>query len=263
MDLSGTPRDRYADPMLAPVDNDAVVLAVLADRFRLPMERLVPGEIAVAEVPHPSLPVRAFTRDGGAVVAVAPEHARLLAAHLRGPATIRPSLEAVAAELPGHMFSGVARTGVAIPPPAVPVDVLDATDPRLPDWVHGYFTGAAWVVLEDGKVLSTAVLKRYDDRLREISVGTAEAARGRGLARAVVEAAARAVLAEGRAVLYNHAEDNYASAKVAESAGLHEFGRYYAVVPDRRLGAEFGEDDTAAERTAVRLKAASRGTTER
>jgi len=234
--------------MLASVDNDAVVMAVLADRFRLPMERLVPGEVAVAEVPHPSLPVRAFTRDGGAVVAVAPEAARLLSIHLRGPATIRPSLEAVAAELPGHMFSGVARTGVAIPPPAVPVKIVDTADPCLPDWVRGHFTGDAWVVLEDGQVLSTAVLKRYDDRLREIAVGTAEGARGRGLARAVVAAAARAVLAEGRAVLYNHAEDNFASAKVAESVGLHEFGRYHAVVPDRRLGAEFGEDDTAAER---------------
>jgi len=234
--------------MLASVDNDAVVLAVLADRFRLPMERLVPGGVAVAEVPHPSLPVRAFARDGGVVVAVAPETARLLDAHLLGPATIRPALEAVAAELPGHMFSGVARTGVAIPPPAVEVTVLDAADPRLPDWVLGHFTGQAWVVLEDGQVLSTAVLKRYDDRLREIAVGTSEAARGRGLARAVVAAAARAVLAEGRAVLYNHAIDNFASAKVAESVGLHEFGRYHAVVPDRRLGAEFGEDDTARER---------------
>jgi predicted GNAT family acetyltransferase len=60
----------------------------------------------------------------------------------------------------------------------------------------------------------------------------------------VVAAAARAVLAEGRAVLYNHAPENHASARVAESVGLHELGRYHAVVPDRRLAAEFGEDDT-------------------
>jgi hypothetical protein len=86
--------------------------------------------------------------------------------------------------------------------------VLDTTDPRLPEWVIGHFSGEAWVVLgDDGQVLSTAVLKRYDDRLREISVGTAEAARGRGLAKAVTAAAARAVLAEGRAVLYNHDAD--------------------------------------------------------
>jgi len=235
--------------MLAPVDNQAIVLAVLGDRYRLPTERLVPGQVVVAELPHPRLPLRAFTRDGGAVVAVAPEWAGLLRQHLDGPDTVRAALAAVAAAIPGHLFSGVARTGVAISPPVVPVTVVDTTDPRLPDWVIGHFTGEAWVVLgERGEVLSTAVLKRYDDRLREISVGTAEAARGRGLARSVVAAAARAVLAEGRAVLYNHDPDNHASAKVAESVGLHELGRYHAVVTDRRAGADYSEDDTAAER---------------
>jgi hypothetical protein len=232
--------------MLAPVDNEAIVLAVLGDRYRLPIERLAPGEIAVAETPHPSLPVRALTRGGGAVVAVVPERSSLLREHLHGPATILATLEAVAAAIPGHLFSGVARTGVAIPPPAAEVTVLDAADPRLPDWVIGHFTGEAWVVLGDhGEVLSTAVLKRYDDRLREISVGTSEAARGRGLAKAVVAAAARSVLAEGRAVLYNHHPDNHASARVAEAVGLHELGRYHAVVSDRRLGTDFAEDANA------------------
>jgi RimJ/RimL family protein N-acetyltransferase len=232
--------------MLAPVDNEAVVLAVLADRYGLPMDRLVPGEVALAEVQHASLPVRAFTREGGAVLAVAPQHAALLSRLLDGPATVLSALERAATELRGHLFSGVARTGVAIPPPAVAVTTLDASDPRLPDWVIGHFTGEAWVVLDgEGEVLSTAVLKRYDDRLREISVGTSERARGRGLARSVVAAAARHVLSEGRAVLYNHAPDNFASAKVAESVGLHEFGRYHAVVPDRSIAIEYGKDDSA------------------
>ncbi|HZD68516.1 MAG TPA: GNAT family N-acetyltransferase [Actinomycetes bacterium] len=231
--------------MLAPVDNEAVVLAVLADRYGLPMDRLVPGEIAIARVQHPSLPVRAFTRGGGVVLAVAPEHAALLRRLLDGPGGVLRSLQLAAGELRGHLFSGVARTGVAIPPPTAPVTMLDAADPRLPDWVIGHFTGEAWVVLDEaGKVLSTAVLKRYDDRLREISVGTAERARGHGLARSVVAAAARHVLSEGRAVLYNHAPDNFASAKVAESVGLHEFGRYHAIVPDRRIAIEYGKDDS-------------------
>jgi uncharacterized protein (DUF1501 family) len=217
--------------MLAPVDNQAIVLAVLADRYRLPTERLVPGQVVVAELANPRLPVRALTREGGAVVAVAPEWAGLLRQHLDGPDTVRAGLAAVAAAIPGHLFSGVARTGVAIPPPVVPVTVIDATDPRLPAWVIGHFTGESWVVLgEGGEVLSTAVLKRYDDRLREISVGTAEAARGRGLAKAVTAAAARAVLAEGRAVLYNHDPENHTSARVADAVGLHEFGRCHAVV---------------------------------
>ena len=121
--------------------------------------------------------------------------------------------------------------------PSAEITVIDTSDPRLPEWVIGHFTGEAWVVLDDdGQVLSVAVLKRYDDRLREISVGTSEAARGRGLAKAVTAAAARAVLAEGRAVLYNHDATNHTSARVAEAVGLHEFGRCHAVVTDQDPG---------------------------
>jgi L-amino acid N-acyltransferase YncA len=235
--------------MLDLVDNEAVVLAVLGDRYRLPVDRLAPGRVAVAEAADPRMPVRALHRGGGAVVAVAPAWSGLLQERLDGPASLGPALDAVAAAAGGQHWSWVARTGVAIPAPSAEVTVLDATDPRLPEWVIGHFSGEAWVVLgDDGQVLSTAVLKRYDERLREISVGTAAAARGRGLARSVVAAAARAVLAEGRAVLYNHDPDNHASAKVAESVGLHELGRYHVVVTDRRVGADYSEDDTAAER---------------
>jgi L-amino acid N-acyltransferase YncA len=229
--------------MLDLVDNEAVVLAVLGDRYRLPVERLVPGEVAVAEAPHPGMPVCALARGGGAVVAVEPAWSGLLGRHLDGPASLGPALAAVAGAAGGQHFSWVARTGVAIPAPAVEVTVLDATDPRLPEWVIGHFTGQAWVVLdEDGQVLSTAVLKRYDDRLREISVGTSETARGRGLARAVTAAAARAVLAEGRAVLYNHDAGNHTSARVAEAVGLYEFGRCHAVVTGGEAGPEVADD---------------------
>jgi L-amino acid N-acyltransferase YncA len=219
--------------MLDLVDNEAVVLAVLGDRYRLPVGRLAPGKVAVEAAAQPGMPVRALARGGGAVVAVDPAWSRRLGQHLDGPGSLDPALDAVAAAAGGRHFSWVARTGVAVPAPAVEVTVLEATDPRLPEWVLGHFTGEAWVVLDDdGRVLSTAVLKRYDDRLREISVGTAEAARGRGLAKAVTAAAARAVLAEGRAVLYNHDAENHTSARVAESVGLYEFGRCHAVVTD-------------------------------
>jgi GNAT acetyltransferase len=220
--------------MLDLVDNLAVVLAVLGDRYRLPVERLLPGEVAVAEAPQPGMPGRALVRGGGAVVAVDPAWSGVLREHLDGPASVGAALTAVAVAAGGRHYSWVARTGVAIPAPSAAVTVLDASDPRLPEWVIGHFTGEAWVVLDDdGLVLSTAVLKRYDDRLREISVGTSEAARGRGLAKAVTAAAARAVLAEGRAVLYNHDATNDTSARVAEAVGLHEFGRCHAVVVER------------------------------
>ena len=223
--------------MLDLVDNEAVVLAVLGDRYRLPVGRLAPGQVAVDEAAQPGMPVRALERGGGAVVAVDPAWSRRLAQQLDGPASLGAALDAVAAAAGARHFSWIARTGVAIPAPSVEVTVLEATDPRLPEWVLGHFTGEAWVVLDDdGRVLSTAVLKRYDDRLREISVGTADEARGRGLAKAVTAAAARAVLAEGRAVLYNHDGENHTSARVAESVGLHEFGRCHAVVIDQDPG---------------------------
>jgi hypothetical protein len=219
--------------MLDLVDNEAVVLAVLGDRYRLPVGRLHPGQVVVAEAAQAGMPVRALARRGGAVVAVAPAWSRRLGELLDGPASLDGALTAAAAAGGGQHWSWVARTGVAVPAPSAEVTVLDATDPRLPEWVVGHFSGEAWVVLgDDGQVLSTAVLKRYDDRLREISVGTSEAARGRGLAKAVTAAAARAVLAEGRAVLYNHDPENHTSARVAEAVGLYEFGRCHAVVTD-------------------------------
>jgi hypothetical protein len=219
--------------MLTSTENATTVLAVLADRYRLPLDRSQPGGIAIAEAPGASLPVRAFLHQHGAAIAVVPGHAALVRSLLGMHADVRATLAAVAGRLSARVAVTAARTGVEIPPPAVEVTVIRATDPRLPEWVVGYFSGHAWVVLDgDGGVLSTAVLKRYDARLREIAVGTTERARGRGLARAVVAAAARAVLAEGRAVLYLHDERNRASARVAEAVGLTEIGRLAMVVPE-------------------------------
>src|SRR5215217_7596523 len=105
--------------MLDLVDNEAVVLAVLGDRYRLPVERLAPGQVAVAEA----------ARRG------------LLGEHLDGAGSLGAALDAVAGAAGGQHFSWVARTGVAIAVPSAEVTVLDATDPRLPDWVIGHFSG--------------------------------------------------------------------------------------------------------------------------
>jgi hypothetical protein len=219
---------------LTAAENERVVVAVLAERYRLPLDRVTPGETRVVELSDPSAKVHAYAYRDGLIAGANAEHLGLVEAELAGgPADARAAMARLAARLGGRPLAVVNRTGVAVPPPEAPVAVLDAADPRLPSWVLGHFSGEAWVVAgDDGRVLSTAVLKRYDERLREISVGTEEAARGRGLARAVVAAAARAVLAEGRAVLYNHELDNIASARVAESVGLHQLGILHAVVPD-------------------------------
>jgi len=215
-------------------ENERTVLEVLAARFGVPIDRLETGRVAVVAAPDASAAVRVFAHNGEALVMARPEHAELAGRLLRDPPTAEAELAEVAAVLGGRVIGVVARTGLDIPAPESDVKVISAGDRRLPDWVHGHFTGPAWVVLSpDGRVLSTAVLKDYDERLREISVGTEEEARGRGLARSVVRAAARGVLAEGRAVLYLHDIDNDASAAVARAAGLHEVSRLISVVGER------------------------------
>lgn len=53
---------------------------------------------------------------------------------------------------------------------------------------------------------------------------TAEAVRGRGLARRLVAQAARRVLDEGAVATYLHARGNVGSARVAEAAGFADRG---------------------------------------
>jgi len=91
--------------MLDLVDNEAVVLAVLGDRYRLPVERLVPGEVAVAEAPQPGMPGRALVRGGGAVVAVDPAWGGVLREHLDGPASVGAALTAMATAAENQHYS--------------------------------------------------------------------------------------------------------------------------------------------------------------
>ena len=65
------------------------------------------------------------------------------------------------------------------------------------------------------RYLAGVGLKRHDARVHEIAVGTAEAARGRGLARRLVAQAARSLLARGIVPTYLHDPANLASARVA------------------------------------------------
>lgn len=157
---------------------------------------------------------------------------------------------AAARHFGGYGFSGVARTGVDIAEPRDHVTVLDAADPRLPHWVTSHFRGHAWVVLgrvgggagDREVVLSMAVLKEPRGGVREISVGTIPQARGRGLARSVVAAAARAVINRGEYVVYNHDLHNAASARVAQACGLLPVARYHAVAQTVEIADRYGAD---------------------
>lgn len=96
-------------------------------------------------------------------------------------------------------------------------------DPRVPEWLHP-FGGDVLVHLEDDRYIGGVGLKRHDEHAWELSVGTEEAARGKGIARRLVVTAARRVLDEGRVPTYLHDLRNTASAHVADASGFPDRG---------------------------------------
>lgn len=100
---------------------------------------------------------------------------------------------------------------------------LPTGDPIVPDWLHP-FGGEVLVAVEDGRYVAGVGLKRHDEDVWEIAVGTDEAARGRGLARRLVATATRRVVEEGRTPTYLHDPSNTASARVADAAGFPDRG---------------------------------------
>ncbi|HEX8631760.1 MAG TPA: GNAT family N-acetyltransferase [Catenuloplanes sp.] len=102
---------------------------------------------------------------------------------------------------------------------------LPADDPGLPGWLRPF--GGEVLVARDpdtGGYLAGVGIKQHDRYGRELAVGTDPAARGRGLGRRLVAQAARRVLDEGGIPTYVHADDNKASARVADAAGFPDRG---------------------------------------
>lgn len=105
-----------------------------------------------------------------------------------------------------------------------PGEWFDDDDPRIPDWLRP-FTGGILMVLDEDDVYQAGVgLKRHNDICREISVGTDPEHRGQGLATQLVAQAARRVIAEGGAPIYQHSGANDASSSVADGAGFPDRG---------------------------------------
>lgn len=168
--------------------------------------------------------------DGNAVVSVPEAHvlwARGLVAEGAALDDLRAALPARLG-LPGHeVYRAVYRWSTGppsdegIPGAGVWIPVADA---RVPDWLRP-FGGEALVALDSSDVyLAGLGLKRHDRFVHEIAVGTAEAARGRGLARRLVAQAARELLATGVVPTYMHDPANAASARVADAAGFPDRG---------------------------------------
>ena len=77
---------------------------------------------------------------------------------------------------------------------------------------------------EDGSYAAGVGRKQHDAHGHELSVGTDEHLRGRGMARRLVAQAARRVIADGAVPTYLHSFDNTASARVADAAGFPDRG---------------------------------------
>lgn len=169
---------------------------------------------------HPLIGVSA--PDGG-VLSVPPRAAGPVADLLAGGGD--PQAVPAVAGLPGRWFSGVFRWSTA---PADLPDAgvwLDARDPSVPSWLRPF--GGQVLVAHDertGAHLAGVGIKRHDRYGHELAVVTADAARGRGLARRLIAQAARRVLDEGAVPTYLHAPDNHGSAHVAAAAGFPDLG---------------------------------------
>jgi RimJ/RimL family protein N-acetyltransferase len=109
---------------------------------------------------------------------------------------------------------------------------LPSDDPGLPDWLRP-FGGNVLVSLDHrGRFLAGVGIKRHNRLVHEIAGGTAEHARGRGLARALVAQAAARILDAGALPLYLHDPNNVASAHVAEAAGFADRGWRFLALED-------------------------------
>lgn len=166
---------------------------------------------------------------GSAVVSVPRSYAGWAQGLVAGGATLDELRAALPAQMgvPTHVvYRGVCRWAVDVPSVEVLPDVgewLPAVDPRVPAWLKP-FGGDVLVVLDDDVYVAGVGLKRHDENGQEISVGTEEAARGRGLARRLVAQAARSLLARGIVPTYLHDPANVASGKVADAVGFPDRG---------------------------------------
>lgn len=171
----------------------------------------------------------------GTVVSVADElldAARRLAA--QGEQAFAAGIGALLGERGATLHRGVFRAAKRLVGLGEPGEWLAPVDPRLPEWLTA-FSGEVLVAFDaDGRYAAGVGLKDHHRLGREIAVGTEPEHRGRGLARALVAQASRAIYEQGAVATYLHAPDNAASAAVAEAAGFPDLGWQILGVGNRR-----------------------------
>jgi GNAT superfamily N-acetyltransferase len=169
---------------------------------------------AVLSVPHGA--VDALTEHVSAL-ARAPLHEML---HAFGASDALPQ----ALGRTGRLGLGYFRWAHDIPTGDDVGEWVPTDDPRVPEWLKP-FNGDVLVAWDDNGNYGAGVGRKQHDAFgHEISVGTEEALRGRGIARRLVATAARRIAADDAVATYLHAPDNHASGKVAEASGFPDEG---------------------------------------
>lgn len=168
--------------------------------------------------------------DGAALVLSVPPHVahRLRHADVGGRCPTRLLAEELGVEPAAavHLSWTCAAFRWSTDPPDLPAigRWVPADDPALPPWLRPFPEPVLVTFDQAGKVVAAAARKVHTPHGHEIAVGTEPAARGRGLARALVAQMARRILDDGAVPLYLHDPANTASARVAEAAGFPDRG---------------------------------------
>ncbi|MEU4338224.1 GNAT family N-acetyltransferase [Micromonospora lupini] len=178
-------------------------------------------------------PALAVDTGRSAVLSVAPDRVAAIRALVRrAPERMLAALPQAVGLPTFRVHDGPFRWSLSPAPLPDVGEWTESTAPGLPPWLRLFDRPVLVVRDSDGAYLAGAGIKRHDAFGHELAVGTASAARGRGLARRLVAQAARRVLDEGAVPTYLHERDNHASARVAEAAGFPDRGwRAYGVYP--------------------------------
>lgn len=166
--------------------------------------------------------VGVLTPDGG-VLSVPPQWAQRVRAAVPTVADLPTRLPQALDRPHARTFAGTFRWTGEPAPLADAGEWVDVADARVPEWLKP-FGGQALIAFTDGEYAAGVGIKRHNRHGLEISVGTDERRRGRGLASRLVAQAARAILAAGAVPIYLHDPANVASDRTALRAGFPDVG---------------------------------------
>ena len=166
----------------------------------------------------------------GTVVSVAPDRVDAVRAAGSTLDELVEALPEVLGQPGGVVGRGVYRYALSAPDVDPIGDWVAADDPEVPAWLRP-FGGHVLVVREEGEYVAGLGIKRHDKLGHEVAVATEEPWRGRGLARALVARASRAILRAGGVPIYLHARGNAASARAAEVSGFPDRGWFILGLP--------------------------------